>query len=288
MTYTALSRTPDARPADLPDVRGWDVRTDAGERLGRVSDAILENGTRVRWLEVEAGGFFNPRRVLLPLEHALPDESHRVVRLRGIGRQQFKNLPEYDGRPENIGWLLENLIQRACAAPDELPAAHDEGADAPDERVVPVLRADERPSAREREAASDGTERRQAPRAARGTGARGDATRSAGRDAGAVAAAALGVRTTSGTERVRVPVTRYREEVTVERRAVSGVDAEHARPVVTDDEIRIPLIEEEIVIQRRAVVREEIVIRKTRVAETTDVEADVRKDRVEMGEEGRV
>jgi uncharacterized protein (TIGR02271 family) len=82
------------------------------------------------------------------------------------------------------------------------------------------------------------------------------------------------------TERVTEPVTRTREEAYVERRPVSG--RESSRPEIRDDEVRIPLTEEEVVVDKRPVVKEEIVVGKRRVQETEQVEADLRKEEVDV------
>ncbi len=52
-----------------------------------------------------------------------------------------------------------------------------------------------------------------------------------------------------------------------------------------EGEIRIPIVEEELVIEKRPVVREVLVIRKRVVTETRDVEADLRRERVEVKQE---
>jgi uncharacterized protein (TIGR02271 family) len=82
------------------------------------------------------------------------------------------------------------------------------------------------------------------------------------------------------TEHVTQPVTREREDVRVERRPVSGRAAEDAK--IGEDEIRVPIVEEEIVVEKRPVVKEELAIAKERITETTDIEADVRRERVDV------
>lgn len=53
-------------------------------------------------------------------------------------------------------------------------------------------------------------------------------------------------------------------------------------PVFRDGEIRVPIIEEEIVIEKRPVVKEELVIRTNTVTEERTIHSDVRKERVEV------
>ena len=54
------------------------------------------------------------------------------------------------------------------------------------------------------------------------------------------------------------------------------------KPVFRDGEIRVPIIEEEIVIEKRPVVKEELVIRTKTVTEERTIHADVRKERVDV------
>lgn len=95
-----------------------------------------------------------------------------------------------------------------------------------------------------------------------------------------VEAGAVNVRKTVETEHVREQVPVTREEVTVERRPVSDVRAGDA--TIGADEIRVPVREEEVIAEKRPVVREEIVVRKHAVQETETVEADLRKERVDV------
>lgn len=82
------------------------------------------------------------------------------------------------------------------------------------------------------------------------------------------------------TEHVRrqVPVTH--EEVVVERRPATAASAQGAR--IEEDEIRVPLQKEELVVGKRTVPKEEIVVRKREVVENKVVDADLRRERAEI------
>jgi uncharacterized protein (TIGR02271 family) len=86
------------------------------------------------------------------------------------------------------------------------------------------------------------------------------------------------------TERVSEPVTRQREQVNVERRPVEGDARGEAR--FGDDEIRVPVVEEEVVVDKRPVVKEELVVSKDTVTEQDTVEADVRRERFDVDRTG--
>jgi len=94
-----------------------------------------------------------------------------------------------------------------------------------------------------------------------------------------VSAGEVTVRKHVETERVTEPVTRTREVVNVERRPVS---ADAAATEISEGEIRVPLVEEEVVVEKRPVVKEEVVITKDHVTETENVEAELREERIEV------
>jgi uncharacterized protein (TIGR02271 family) len=102
-----------------------------------------------------------------------------------------------------------------------------------------------------------------------------------------MAAGAVDVHKTVETEHVRESVPLMREEVSVERRPITdptmGTEARFE-----GDEIRIPVVEEEVVVEKRPVVREELVVRKSQVQENQVVEADLRREHAEVTENGEV
>jgi uncharacterized protein (TIGR02271 family) len=88
---------------------------------------------------------------------------------------------------------------------------------------------------------------------------------------------------TMDTEHVSQPVERLVERVRIERRPVPAEDQRSAGAAVRGpgaEEIRVPIIEEELVVEKRPVVKEELVIRKEVVSETETVEADLRREHV--------
>lgn len=101
-----------------------------------------------------------------------------------------------------------------------------------------------------------------------------------------VSAGAVDVQKHVEIEHVRETVPVMREEVTVERRPAQAGASMETR--FDGDEIRIPIIEEELVIEKRKVVREELVIRKRQVQDQRVVEADLRKERADVRREGDV
>ena len=54
---------------------------------------------------------------------------------------------------------------------------------------------------------------------------------------------------------------------------------------IGEDEIRVPLTEEEVVVEKRPVAKEEVRIRKDVVSDTETVEEDVRREEIEVEDE---
>jgi uncharacterized protein (TIGR02271 family) len=88
------------------------------------------------------------------------------------------------------------------------------------------------------------------------------------------------------TERVSTPIERKIEHVRVERRPAGAQSPGNAR--MEDQEVRIPITEEEVVVDKRPVVKEEIVITKTAETKADTVETDVRKERIDVQGQGDV
>lgn len=86
------------------------------------------------------------------------------------------------------------------------------------------------------------------------------------------------------TDRESIEVTKRREEVHVDR-----VPIEEGREVseaeIGEEEIRVPVTEEEVVVEKRPVVKEEIRIRKDVVEDEEVVEGDVRREEVDVEDE---
>ena len=81
------------------------------------------------------------------------------------------------------------------------------------------------------------------------------------------------------TEREQVRVPKRREELSVER---VPVDEEGTGAEIGDDEVSVPVVEEEVVVEKRPVVKEEIRVRKGVVEDEQVVEEDVRKEEIDV------
>ena len=263
-----------------PDVRGWSVRGADGRRVGEVADLLVDTGAMtVRYIEVEldedvaeenarARGTADPRteptrHVLVPVGAARLDEARDDVVLLAEGAR-IAGLPAYGRgaltREYEVG-LLRNF--RTARQVDTSDAAR-RG------EFYAGPQFDDRAFFGRRRRGGDGATYITRSEEELRVGTR------------AVEAGAVVARKRVETERVRESVLVRREEVTVERRPVSADAAARGDATIGDDEIRVPLMAEEVVAEKRVVPREEVVIRKRAVTDHETVEADVRKERVDV------
>jgi uncharacterized protein (TIGR02271 family) len=89
----------------------------------------------------------------------------------------------------------------------------------------------------------------------------------------------LKVRKRVRTDRETIEVPTKHEEVSVERVPVSG---EATEAQIGEDEVVMPVTEEEVVVDKRAVAKEEIRVRKDVVEDTEVVEEDVRREEIDV------
>jgi uncharacterized protein (TIGR02271 family) len=90
------------------------------------------------------------------------------------------------------------------------------------------------------------------------------------------------------TEREVVRVPRRREEVEIERVSVEGAAREASGATEADigeDEVVVQVFEEEVVVTKRVVLKEEIRLRKRVAWDQETVEVDLRKEEVEVDDQ---
>jgi uncharacterized protein (TIGR02271 family) len=95
-------------------------------------------------------------------------------------------------------------------------------------------------------------------------------------------AGSLRVRKRVRTDRESIEVPTRHEEVSVERVPMEG---EATEAQIGDDEVVVPVTEEEVVVSKRPVVKEEVRVRKDVVEDTETVEEDVRREEIEVEDE---
>ena len=256
-----------------PDPRGWDVIAN-GTKVGEVDKLIADlNALKVRYLDVELDKDFagtKDRHVLIPIGAARLDDDNDNVLLQGMTRDALIGLPAFAANTPITRDYENSLRERMTGAPIPAPrSGHDyyEHEHFDENRFFGKRGASTKGESGERLVRIPITE---------------EEMRVGKRQ---VKAGEVGVHKTVETKHVEQPVTRRREEVEVERRPIQGAAG---AADFKEGETRIPLMEEEIVVEKRPVAKEEVVIRKHAVEDTEDVGADLRKERIDVEEKGRV
>lgn len=234
-----------------PDVRGWDVKTSDGKFAGKVEDLIVDTNTmQVCYLDVELD-----RKGL-----KLKEDRHVLVPLANA---------RLDDDSDDV--LLGSLT-----ATDVLLLQ-------PYEHGKPVAATRTASHDRDRDPREFYGKRG-------GTGAvqkmvlSEEELRVGKRD---TKAGAVEVHKTVETEHVSKTVPVSHEELQVERRPVSANTAANAK-IGKDEVVRIPLNQEEAVIEKRTVPKEEVVISKKVVQGEQTVTADLRKEHLDVDRKGGV
>ncbi len=83
-----------------PDIRGWDVRNNAGNKIGEVEELIVDaKQKKVRYMVVDLDDNelkLDHRKVLLPIGMAQLHEKDDDVILPHVNEFQLRDLPDYD------------------------------------------------------------------------------------------------------------------------------------------------------------------------------------------------
>jgi uncharacterized protein (TIGR02271 family) len=251
------------------DVRGWDVRGNDGEKIGKVNDLLIDTGIdKVKYLEVKVdrglGG--KDRNVLIPIGAARLADDDDVV-IVDAGKDALRDYPDYTG--QQITSDYETSLQSRLA--NAFRGTSSTGATASGRMSDSDRYYNDRGLFRGGREATRTDERE-----ARVT--RSEEELAIGKRS--VQAGEAYLRKRVETEHVRQEVPVMHEEVTVERRPLSADAATDV--TISEDEIRVPVMEEEVVTQKRVVPKEEVVIRKRAVSDTEVVEEDVRRERVDV------
>ena len=263
---------------------GYAVYDPAGEKIGKVDDLFLDQSDEPEYLGVKMG-FLGTRSTLIPWDAvSTADDEGRTITV-DVDKERAKNGPTFDDDREitpeferevysyyGLEYATEDRGAYGSYYSDEGTvgpgmtmgdtetgefsehAATDEGVnqrhgdDLEDEDELRVKRSEEELTAGTRE-----------------------------REAGA-----LKVRKRVRTDREQIEVPTRHEEVSVERVPASG---EATEAEIGEQELSVPVTEEEVVVGKRPVVKEEVRVRKDVVEDTETVEEDVRREEIDVEDE---
>lgn len=294
-----LGKLDDFQVADgVPDPRGWDVIASDGMKAGEVHELIVDTAVMcTRYLDIkldkDIAGDGDDRDVMLPVGAARLDDNDDRVILDNMTTAQIAALPVYthdaitrDYENSVLGRMPGSTTGAATGAlAGGTATAATRSAD--DDNYYSSHHFDDSRLFAPRNADRTTTGERKAEEGADSARlVRSEEELDIGKRQ--VQSGDVEVRKTVETEHVHRPVTVRREQVTIERRPVSAdrVASGNTNISQTGDEIHIPVIEEEVVVETRPVVKEEIVIRKHAVSEDKTVEADLRRERIDVDRSG--
>ncbi len=264
------------------------------EKIGTVDDLFVDDDDRPKYVGVKTG-LLGTRTTLIPIELVRVNDKRKLVEVEA-DKNTIKEGPTFGDDGEITSEFEQRVLSYYRAEIEQVSSAKRE-ADLPHyPDASGAERVDLRPGERL-------TETREHPRQDSLNVQRSGTDRESGEEFGSEdelrvqrveeelragtrkrEAGGVRVRKQVRTDRERLAVPKKRQEVRVERVPVEE-GAAVSEPETGEDEIRIPVIEEEIVIEKRPVVKEEIRLRKEVVEEEEVVEEDVRKEEVDIDDQ---
>ncbi len=262
---------------------GYTVYDNAGSKIGKVDDLFLDENDQPEYVGVKMG-FLGTSSTLVPMELATTNESAGTITV-STDKETAKNGPAFDDDRE-ITPEYENEVRSYYglgAAQGSGSYGEYEGSETGDAgKVGPGMYEGDTESGEFVGHAEDNEgvnqtqgsdlEDRDELRVQRSEEELRAGTRE--REAGS-----MKVRKRVRTDRERIEVPVKHEEVSVERVPVSG---EATEAQIGEDEVSVPVTEEEVVTDKRAVAKEEVRLRKDVVEDTEVVEEDVRREEIDV------
>jgi uncharacterized protein (TIGR02271 family) len=272
---------------------GYTVVDEGGSKIGKVDDLFLDENDQPEYFGVKTG-FLGTSSTLIPADVTTTDEANQTISVSS-DKNTVKDGPAFDDDRE-ITPEYENEV-RSYYGLGSVDTTEDRGAygdydgehsgagttgtttagtvgsgmsmgDTETGEFREHDRADEGPA----QSRGDDLEDEDELRVQRSEEELVAGTRE--REAGS-----MKVRKRVRTDRERIEVPTRHEEVTVARVPVEG---EATEAQIGEDEVSVPVTEEEVVLDKRAVAKEEVRVRKEAVEDTEIVEEDVRREEVDV------
>ena len=305
-----MARQQTVRSTELDErYAGYKVYDCDGEKIGKLDELFVDENYQPEYIGVKVG-FLGTKATLIPMDIVREDEERRVIEV-SQPKSKVKEGPAF-GEDEKITPEYEERVRRHyslgdCKSPAKRGAydTHyredsDEGVSSrrargaytggkwqdrkrSDEIGGPGASMGDTETKQFRRHASSEQEGRPRPssenladedefRVQRSEEELRAGTRE--REVGGVH-----VRKQVRTEREQLRVPKRREEVHIDR---VPVNREASEVEIGEDEFYVPVIEEEVVVEKRPVAKEEIHLRKEVIEEEEVVESDVRKEEVDI------
>ena len=263
---------------------GYTVYDQSGAKVGKVDDLFVDENDSPEYLGVKMG-FLGTRSTLIPFQMASVDDSAQSITV-STDKETAKNGPSFDDDREITPEFEREVhsyygLQQAGAGGGSYEDYSSSGAAASGSAGPGMAMGDtETGEFREHPPGEEGVsgegsdlDDRDELRVQRTEEELAAGTRE-------VEAGAMRVRKRVRTDREQVEVPTRREEVSVERVPVEGGTASEAE--IGEDEVVVPVTEEEVVVSKRPVAKEEVRVRKDVVEDTEVVEEDVRREEIDV------
>jgi uncharacterized protein (TIGR02271 family) len=266
---------------------GYTVYDQDYEKIGKVDDLFVDENDSPEYIGVKMG-FLGTRSTLIPFELARVNDERQVIEI-SKNKETVKNGPTFDDdreiTPEFESEVYSYYGLQHTNGTDSRSAYgsyySDEGTVGPGMTMGDTETGEFRQHAAYDEGVNqsrgDDLEDEDELRVQRTEEELAAGTRE--REAGQ-----LKVRKRVRTDREHIEVPTRHEEVSVERVPVEG---EASEAEIGEAEVVVPLTEEEVMVGKRPVVKEEVRVRKDVVEGTEVVEEDVRREEIEVEEETR-
>jgi uncharacterized protein (TIGR02271 family) len=265
---------------------GYTVYDQDYEKIGKVDDLVLDENDSPEYIGVKMG-FLGTRSTLIPFEMARVNDERQVIEV-SKDKETVKNGPTFDDDREitpdfeNEVYSYYGLGQTNGTGERGSYGSYysDENTDAGTVGPGMTMGDTETGEFREHAAYDEGVHQSRGDDLADEDELRVQRTEeelAAGtreREAGQ-----LKVRKRVRTDRERIEVPTRHEEISVER---VPVEDEASEAEIGEDEVVVPVTEEEVVVSKRPVAKEEVRIRKDVVSDTETVEEDVRREEIEV------
>jgi uncharacterized protein (TIGR02271 family) len=248
--------TMDSMPYDLAeneaDVRGYDVYDDSEQKIGTIENLIgSPSQERAYSAVVNAGSWLNDRRVVVPTGQLGVDQIKRRVYVP-FSREEFQGAPAYEAGSADYNRYSSywsGLGAGGAQRGTDLQTTRSEG------REIRVPEVEETAEVHKRMRQTGWVQLRR--------------------------------RVETETKQISTPVTRT--EVGVERHDLAPGEAVAVDPNATTlregETIRMPIMEEEVVVEKTPRVTGEVVVRTRTETEQDERDVTLRKERVEVDED---
>lgn len=94
------------------NIKNYQVYSDViNDKVGSIKDVLVDENGSVRYLVVDTNFWVNSKHVLLPIGRCRVDDSNRYIYAKGLTKQQVEYLPEFDDL-ERVNYDYEERVRK--------------------------------------------------------------------------------------------------------------------------------------------------------------------------------